>query len=155
MTSKTRIHLIRHGEVVTAGVPRYNGHADVALSDYGRDQYRAMAERLADVPLAAVYCSDLFYASPEISPQLCVGRTAPVDYSTVQCPVAERAAYEESVWLPQFLLLGEERDVDEVASAVEKVMRGLDELAGADPALAGLKAMSRTERPKYERQRNY
>lgn len=57
--TKTRLHLIRHGEVITAGVPRYNGHADVALSERGKDQYRAMAERLADVPLAAVYCSDL------------------------------------------------------------------------------------------------
>ena len=57
--TKTRIHLIRHGEVENAGPPRYNGHADVGLSNRGRDQYRAMADRLADVPLTAVYSSDL------------------------------------------------------------------------------------------------
>ena len=57
--TRTRIHLIRHGEVVTAGPPRYNGHIDVALSDHGRDQYRAMVDRLADVPLTAIYSSDL------------------------------------------------------------------------------------------------
>jgi alpha-ribazole phosphatase len=59
MTEKTRIHLIRHGEVEGAGTPRYNGHADVALTDRGREQYRSLRDRLTDVPLAAVYSSDL------------------------------------------------------------------------------------------------
>jgi hypothetical protein len=98
-----------------------------------------------------VYRSDLFYATPENCPQLSVGH----DYSSVRCPVSERAAYEESVWLPQFLLLGEDRDVDEIADAVGKIMRNLGDLAKADPALAGVKAMSRAERPRRERARNY
>lgn len=102
-----------------------------------------------------VYRSDLFYATPENCPQLSVGRDLPVDYSNVLCPVSERAAYEESVWLPQFLLLGEDADVDEIASAVGKVMRDLGDLVKADPALAGPKAMSRAERPRHERARNY
>jgi dTDP-4-amino-4,6-dideoxygalactose transaminase len=102
-----------------------------------------------------VYRSDLFYATPEICPQLAHGRDQPVDYSRVQCPVSERAAYEESVWLPQFLLIGDDQDIDDIAAAVDKVMRHLDDLAAADPALAGLKAVSRAERPKHERQRNY
>jgi len=78
-----------------------------------------------------------------------------VDYASVRCPVSERAAYEESVWLPQFLLLGEDHDVDEIADAVAKVMRNLEALAAADPALAGPKALSRAERPRHERARNY
>jgi hypothetical protein len=86
---------------------------------------------------------------------LCLERERPVDYSTVRCPVSERAAYEESVWLPQFLLLGGEQDVEEIAAAVGKVMRNLDDLAAADPALAGPKAMSRAERPHHEPKRNY
>src|SRR5258707_13246728 len=45
---------------------------------------------------------DLFYATPENCPQLTVGRECPMDYTSVRCPVSERAAYEESVWLPQF-----------------------------------------------------
>lgn len=96
-----------------------------------------------------VYRSDLFYATPQTCPQL------RADYSSVRCPVSERAAYEESVWLPQFLLIGEDQDVDEVAAAVAKVMKNLGELATADPSLAGAKAMSRAERPKIERARNY
>ncbi len=43
------------------------------------------------------------------------------DYSEVHCPVAERAAYEESVWLSHELFLGTEQDVDDIATAIEKV----------------------------------
>jgi dTDP-4-amino-4,6-dideoxygalactose transaminase len=53
----------------------------------------------------AVYRSDLFNASPEMSPQLCLNRARPVTYAETKCPVSERAAYDEAVWLPQFLLL--------------------------------------------------
>jgi len=102
-----------------------------------------------------VYRSDLFYATPEICPQLCAGRERAVDYSAVHCPVSERAAYEESVWLPQFLLLGDDRDVEDIAAAVAKIMRNIGGLATADPALAGPKAMSRAERPRHEPERNY
>ena len=97
-----------------------------------------------------VYRSDLFYASPEISPQL-----KGVDYGAVRCPVSERAAYEEAVWLPQFLLIGEDRDVEDVADAVAKVMGNMDDLVSADPLLAGPKAMSRAQRPRKERAKNY
>jgi len=69
--------------------------------------------------------------------------------------VTERAAYDEAVWLPQFLLLGEEQDVEDIAGAVGKVMTHLDELAAADPQLVGVKSMSRAERPRVETHRNY
>jgi dTDP-4-amino-4,6-dideoxygalactose transaminase len=97
-----------------------------------------------------VYRSDLFCASPEISRQL-----RDVDYGTVQCPVSERAAYEEAVWLPQFLLIGEDQDVDDIARAIAKVLRNGDDLASADPSLAGAKAMSRAQRPRKDRGKNY
>ncbi|MEX2160147.1 MAG: DegT/DnrJ/EryC1/StrS family aminotransferase [Dehalococcoidia bacterium] len=50
-------------------------------------------------------------------------RDAPVaaDYSDVRCPVAERAAYEESVWLPHTHFLGTDDDVDDIARAIEKI----------------------------------
>ncbi len=103
----------------------------------------------------AVYRSDLFYATPEWAPQLAMGRDQPVDYTTVCCPVAERAAYEESLWLPQFLFIGEPADVDDVAAAIGKVAGSLEELAEAAPGLAGVKGMSRAERPKVETARRY
>ncbi len=97
-----------------------------------------------------VYRSDLFCSSPEISPQL-----RGVDYRQVHCPVSERAAYDEAVWLMQFLLIGDDRDVDDIAAAIAKVLRHADELASADPSLAGAKAMSRAQRPRKERAKNY
>ena len=102
-----------------------------------------------------VYRSDLFPAHADDFPQLCLGREMPIDYRACRCPVAERAAYEESVWLPQFLLLGEESDIDDIARAVAKVIAGLDRLAGADSRLAGIKALSRADRPHIEKERNY
>lgn len=44
-----------------------------------------------------------------------------VDYSNVSCPIAERAAYEQSVWLPHQIFLGPREDVDDVVRAIEKV----------------------------------
>ena len=103
----------------------------------------------------AVYRSDLFPARAEDFPQLRLDREQPVDYRRCCCPVSERAAYEESVWLPQFLLIGDQQDVEDIARAVAKVMGNRDALAAAGPSLEGLKAMSRADRPRFERERNY
>jgi alpha-ribazole phosphatase len=59
MTSRTRIYLIRHGEIAESGEFRYNGQADVPLTPKGFDQYRLLAERLKNVPISACYTSDL------------------------------------------------------------------------------------------------
>jgi dTDP-4-amino-4,6-dideoxygalactose transaminase len=102
-----------------------------------------------------VYRSDLFQVSPEDFPQLKTQGERPVTYDAVHCPVSEQAAYRESVWLPQFLLLGDEQDVADIARAVEKVVENSQELAAADPSLAGLKSVSRADRPRFEKARNY
>jgi alpha-ribazole phosphatase len=59
MTVKTRIYLIRHGEVMGAGVPRYNGHADVPLTERGLAQYEDIKEKMVGSRIAACYSSDL------------------------------------------------------------------------------------------------
>jgi alpha-ribazole phosphatase len=59
MTEKTRVYLIRHGEVEGAGTPRYNGHADVALSERGISQYHELRRRLSGFGIKACYTSDL------------------------------------------------------------------------------------------------
>ena len=102
-----------------------------------------------------VYRSDLFHVDAEAFPQLKLGRPEMVDYQGCSCPVSERAAYHESVWLPQFLLLGSEADVEDIASAVHKIVSNIRELAGADTQLAGVKSLSRAERPRIEKTRNY
>lgn len=59
MTPRTRIHLIRHGQVVGHDQKRYNGQTDVALTDIGIEQYHQLKERLSDTPVSACYTSDL------------------------------------------------------------------------------------------------
>lgn len=58
----TRCYLFRHGEVVLAETRRFIGHLDVPLSPRGESQCVAQAQRLRDVPLAALYSSDLIRA---------------------------------------------------------------------------------------------
>jgi len=61
-----------------------------------------------------------------------------VDYSKVRCPVAEKAAYEESVWLHHSLLLGDANDVRDIAEAIAKIQASAGELADVSrPAQAG------------------
>ncbi len=59
MVARTRIYLIRHGEVMGHETPSYNGHADVALTERGVTQYHELKERLADKGITACYSSDL------------------------------------------------------------------------------------------------
>lgn len=55
----TRLFLIRHGATVLTAEDRFAGSTDVELSDIGRAQATALARRLADDHLAAVYVSPL------------------------------------------------------------------------------------------------
>ena len=56
---RTRLFLIRHGQVEGFEEKRYNGQVNVPLTAHGRRQLETVAERLADVPLDAVWSSDL------------------------------------------------------------------------------------------------
>jgi dTDP-4-amino-4,6-dideoxygalactose transaminase len=97
--------------------------------------FRYRADRCGGVPrdkfVAAlraegIFCYGDFY-SPVYKDSLFAWRDAGVDadYSNVRCPVAERVASEESVWLPHQLFLGDEQDVEDIATAVSKVTEGL------------------------------
>jgi probable phosphomutase (TIGR03848 family) len=54
----TTLVLVRHGTTAATG-RRLGGHTDAGLDDAGRQQVEAAAQRLADVPLRAVYTSPL------------------------------------------------------------------------------------------------
>lgn len=56
---RTRLFLIRHGQVEGHEERRYNGQTNVSLTPHGRRQLEAVAGRLAGVPLDAVWSSDL------------------------------------------------------------------------------------------------
>ncbi|MEO6601680.1 MAG: histidine phosphatase family protein [Polyangiaceae bacterium] len=55
----TRLLLIRHGATVLSAEDRFAGATDVALSEEGQNQARALGERLARLELAAVYASPM------------------------------------------------------------------------------------------------
>lgn len=72
----TRVLLIRHGATVLSAEDRFAGATDVALSEEGQQQARALGERLAEAELAAVYASPMqrtiatanFVAAPHALP---------------------------------------------------------------------------------------
>jgi dTDP-4-amino-4,6-dideoxygalactose transaminase len=51
-----------------------------------------------------------------------------IDYARVSLPVTERACREESVCLYQSILLGERRDMDDIAAAIAKIRENVAEL---------------------------
>ncbi len=55
----TTVYFIRHGQSAANLTQTFAGHIDVPLTDLGRQQAACTAEFLADIPLAAVYTSDL------------------------------------------------------------------------------------------------
>lgn len=55
----TTIYFIRHGQSSANLTQTFAGHIDVPLTDLGCQQAVCTAEFLADIPLAAVYTSDL------------------------------------------------------------------------------------------------
>lgn len=55
----TRFLFVRHGETAWNHEGRLQGQTDVPLGDFGREQARRLARRLADEPLDAAYASDL------------------------------------------------------------------------------------------------
>lgn len=73
------------------------------------------------VPL---YREELFQLDPREFPWL-EGR----DYRSLNLPVCENACDNESVWLFQSQLLGDESDMADVAAAIRKIRDNLDELA--------------------------
>jgi len=55
----TKLLLVRHGQTLWNNAFRYQGHTDTELSDDGRSQSEQLSRRLAEIPLQAVYASDL------------------------------------------------------------------------------------------------
>lgn len=54
-----RLLIVRHGETPWNAEGRLQGHADIDLSEKGRQQAREVAKRLADTPIDVAYSSDL------------------------------------------------------------------------------------------------
>lgn len=63
MSQPVRIFLARHGQTKWNLEHRFQGHFDSPLTEQGLEQARRLSDRLASVPLAAIYTSDLGRAS--------------------------------------------------------------------------------------------
>ena len=99
-----------------------------------------------------VYRSALFPVDAAEFPALSWGRTEALDLKNLyRCPVSERAAYEEAVWLPHHIFLGSTKDTEDIANAILKVCENIDELRGLQHPSIDRKSMSRAERPRVEK----
>ncbi|MFP4037209.1 MAG: alpha-ribazole phosphatase [Desulfobacteraceae bacterium] len=59
MKRSCRLYLVRHGQVMGYDRRPVYGHTDVGITEVGRLQMEALAERLKYVPIKAVFSSDL------------------------------------------------------------------------------------------------
>lgn len=99
-----------------------------------------------------VYKSALFPVDPREYPVLSWGRPEPLDLKNMyHCPVSERAAYVESIWLPHHIFLGSRKDASDVADGILKVCENIRELQGLEHPAIERKGMSRAERPRVEK----
>ncbi|MDD3926962.1 MAG: DegT/DnrJ/EryC1/StrS family aminotransferase [bacterium] len=67
---------------------------------------------------------------PRFCPISCPYHGQPVDYRNMVCPNAERIC-REACWIPQSVLLAEERDMADIAQAVIKIWEKREDLASA------------------------
>jgi broad specificity phosphatase PhoE len=57
-----KITFIRHAEVIKEYQGKYNGHIDISLSRYGKEQAKELAKKLQHENFDKIYCSDLLRA---------------------------------------------------------------------------------------------
>jgi dTDP-4-amino-4,6-dideoxygalactose transaminase len=84
------------------------------------------------IPVSVGYSKPL-YKEPYLEyfkkcPLSCPYYSKSVDYSNVKMPAAEKACYQEGLWLPQYVLLGSKNDMDDIISAFEKIRENIDEI---------------------------
>jgi len=154
LSSIPGIELLRKDERQTTQaiyqfVFKYNAEAFGGAS---RDQFVAALEA-EGIPADGlfyepVYRSALFHVDPLDFPVLNSRGTQDLPWAMTRCPVAERAAYQESVWLPHQLLLGSQQDVEQIVEAIVKIQANVDELLRAEHPLIEIKQLSRVERPR-------
>ena len=122
----------------------------------GRALIRGDAWLVAALAAEGVPCEGVFYENLAESPLLPVdaarypawaaARERAAAEGAAGCPVAHRAAYQESVWLSHHLLLGDESDVDDIAAAIRKVYDARHALLRAEHPEFARRAKARARR---------
>lgn len=94
-----------------------------------------------------VYRSSLFPVKASEFPALSWGRPEPLDLRTMyRCPASERAAYQEAVWFPHYLFLGDKKEIDTIVDAIFKTLDNIEELRGLEHAAIRSQGLSRADR---------
>jgi len=78
ITGMTQIFLARHGETEWNAIRRVQGWTDIPLSAKGVAQAKALGKRLENVPLSAVYSSDLSRALETARPAALYHQLSPI-----------------------------------------------------------------------------
>ena len=140
---RPRLFLVRHGETEWARLGRHTGRTDVALTDHGREQARALGERLAGRTFARVLSSPLsraletarlagFGSQVEVDPDL-----AEWDYGEVEGrTTAELRDDGEPAWTIWTHGTREGESVDQVGRRVDRVLARVSGIPG-DVAVFG------------------
>jgi hypothetical protein len=63
-----------------------------------------------------------------------------------KCPVSERAAYQEAIWFPHHIFLGDKENIDNIADAIFKVLDNVEELRGLEHRAITAQSLSRADR---------
>jgi len=117
------IFILRYDPAAFGGVPR--ARFTEALVAEGIPAFTGYTFPLYANPM---FVNKEFY--PKGCPLTCRYYDKDVDFQEYaeKCPVAERACYEESIWLQHRLLLGDRSDMDDIVAAIQKVAAHCDEL---------------------------
>ena len=124
----TTLLLVRHGETDWNAEGRLQGHTDRPLNDYGRQQAKELAERLAGEGADAIYASDLVRAK----------ETAEIVGERLGLPVVIDADLREKNWGNWEGLTGDERvhiefEGESTADHRDRMMRAVRRIAERHP----------------------
>jgi probable phosphoglycerate mutase len=124
----TTLLLVRHGETDWNAEGKLQGHTDRPLNDYGRRQARALADRLAEESIEAIYASDLSRAR----------ETAEILGEKLGLPVAVDPDLREKNWGNWEGLTSEERlhiefEGETSAAHRERTLRSVQRIVESHP----------------------
>ena len=124
MTRRTSYQfIVRYNPEAFSGVPR-----DHALAALHKERIRCYGQFYRPIPDDPLFASD-----PHTNPATRAG----ADYTGQKFPVAAKAAYEESIWMPHELFLGDEGDVNDLLTGFQKLASNATALRERPPAAPG------------------
>jgi len=104
--------------------------------DIDRDRFSAAlaAEGFDNDPYfyVPVYQSPLFTLRASDYPQIRDRYGEQLTADQIDCPISQRAAYQEAIWMHYPLFMGDESDMDELITAIKKIRDNQAELADSD-----------------------